>query len=91
MLQAASNALFQDDKAGIGQTESWSNPKTGNSGAVSLLQLPAPSQMGGCTSTAAGVRMTSSIEGGFNAVPTQEGERRLALVRELQRLAQGAC
>jgi hypothetical protein len=51
---------------------------------------PALPQMGGCTSTAAGVRMTLSIEGGFHAVSTQEGERRLALVRELQRLAQGA-
>jgi surface antigen len=39
MLQAAASALFQDDKARLGQTESWSNPKTGNSGAVSLLEL----------------------------------------------------
>jgi surface antigen len=39
MLQAAASALFQDDNARIGQTETWSNPKTGNSGAVSLLQL----------------------------------------------------
>ena len=38
MLQAAASALFQDDKAPIGRTESWSNPKTGNSGEVSLLQ-----------------------------------------------------
>ena len=39
MLQAAASALFQDDKAAIGQTKSWSNPKTGNSGTVSLLEL----------------------------------------------------
>lgn len=39
MLRAAASALFQDDNARVGQTESWSNPKTGNSGAVSLLQL----------------------------------------------------
>ena len=39
MLQAAASALFRNDKAQIGQTESWSNPKTGNSGAVSLLEL----------------------------------------------------
>jgi surface antigen len=39
MLQAAASALFQDDKAAIGETKSWSNPKTGNSGAVSLLKL----------------------------------------------------
>jgi surface antigen len=39
MLQAVAGALFQNDEARIGQTETWSNPKTGNSGAVSLLQL----------------------------------------------------
>ena len=39
LLQAAANALFQDEKAGIGQTETWSNPQTGNSGAVLLLRL----------------------------------------------------
>jgi surface antigen len=39
MLQAAASTLFRDDQARIGQTESWSNPKTGNSGTVSLLGL----------------------------------------------------
>jgi surface antigen len=39
MLQAAANALFQDDKARVGQSETWNNPETGNSGAVSILQL----------------------------------------------------
>src|SRR5215813_762316 len=39
MLQAAASALFQNEKAQIGQTESWKNPKTGNSGAVSLVEL----------------------------------------------------
>jgi surface antigen len=39
MLQAAASALFEDDKAQVGQTKTWSNPETGNSGAVSLLQL----------------------------------------------------
>ena len=39
MLQAAANALFQDDHAQIGRTEAWSNPKTGNSGTVSLVEL----------------------------------------------------
>lgn len=39
MLQAAASALFQDDKARIGQTETWKNPETGNSGAVLLLRL----------------------------------------------------
>src|SRR6185295_11027205 len=39
MLQAAANALFQDDHAQVGRTEAWSNSKTGNSGTVSLLKL----------------------------------------------------
>ena len=39
LLQAAASTLFQDDHARIGQTETWSNPETGNSGTVSLLQL----------------------------------------------------
>jgi surface antigen len=39
MLQAAANALFQDNHAQIGRTETWSNSKTGNSGTVSLLRL----------------------------------------------------
>ena len=39
MLQAAASTLFQNDEARIGQTETWSNPKTGNSGAVSLLEV----------------------------------------------------
>lgn len=39
MLQAAASTLFQDDNARIGQTETWNNPETGNSGAVSILQL----------------------------------------------------
>ena len=39
MLQAAASALFQNEKAQLGQTESWKNPKTGNSGTVSLLDL----------------------------------------------------
>ena len=37
LLQAAAQSLFTDDKAQIGQTKSWSNPETGNSGEVSLL------------------------------------------------------
>jgi surface antigen len=39
VLQAAASALFQDDKAGIGETKNWSNPKTDDSGAVSLRKL----------------------------------------------------
>lgn len=39
MLQTAASALFQNEKAQVGQTESWKNPKTGNSGNVSVLEL----------------------------------------------------
>jgi surface antigen len=39
MLQAAANALFQDDDAAIGQSEAWNNPETGNSGTVSVVRL----------------------------------------------------
>jgi surface antigen len=39
MLQAAASALFQDEKAAVGQSETWNNPETGNSGVVSVVRL----------------------------------------------------
>lgn len=38
LMNAAASKLREDDATPIGTTERWSNPKTGNSGTVTLLQ-----------------------------------------------------
>jgi surface antigen len=38
MLKAAAAALFADDGARIGDTRTWSNPASGNTGSVSLVK-----------------------------------------------------
>jgi surface antigen len=38
MLKAAAAALFDDDSARLGDTRTWSNPASGNTGSVSLVK-----------------------------------------------------
>lgn len=38
MLKAAAAALFADDGARLGDTRTWSNPASGNTGSVSLVK-----------------------------------------------------
>lgn len=38
-IEAASSKIYKADNPQIGATEKWSNPATGNSGTVSLMQV----------------------------------------------------
>jgi len=38
MLKAAAAGLFDDESARIGDTRTWSNPASGNTGSVSLVK-----------------------------------------------------